>query len=416
MAKKKREQDKLTPRDVTNAKAGWMGDGAGLWLRTDADGSRKRWIFRHTAHGRTTEIGLGGADRVSLALARKKRDEILDHLAKGLDPKQEKLKAADRAHSRRTFAEVAALVIAARKSGWRESHEGRNASLTDWTTSLTVACKPVASKFVDEVTVEDIKRVVAPFWDAEKHTTARRLLNRIELTIEYALAHGWRAADNPATWKRFQHIAPSVPNGGGKEHHPAVGWRDMPDFMRRLREVESSTALALEFLIITATRSGETRGAKWTEIDWDAGVWTVPHERMKRAREFFVPLSRQAMELLGQMDAVNTKADEFIFPGANLGRPLNNESVHYLTKRLTGGAATTHGFRSSFRDWCGDHGVERELAELALGHSFGSAVETAYARSSLIERRRPVMQKWADYLDGETESTEVVPIAKGRKG
>jgi integrase len=418
MAKSKRPQDKLTSRDVTNAKAGWLGDGGGLWLRTDADGSRKRWIFRHTAHGRTTEIGLGGADKVSLAVARKKRDQILDQLANGLDPKQEKRKAASKAQSRKTFGEAAALVIAARQSGWRTSHEGRNASLTDWTTSLTVASKPLASKFVDEITTTDIIPVLRPLWDAEKHTTARRTLNRIELVIEYALAHGWRSADNPASWKRFQHIAPSVPNGGGKQHHPAVGWRDMPALMAKLRKVESTTALALEFAILTGTRSGETRGAKWSEVDWDAGVWMIPPERMKRKVRFDVPLSRQAMDLLRQMQAVRPKtnarkaSDEFVFPGANPGRPLNNESLYYLTGRLTGGAATTHGFRSSFRDWCGDQNVERELAELALGHAFGSAVETAYARSSLIERRRPVMQKWADFLDGETESAKVVPLKR----
>jgi integrase len=347
-------------------------------------------------------------------LARQKRDEAMEQIAKNLDPISERRKAKDAKASRKTFGEVAALEIAARKSGWRTSHEGRNTSLSDWTTSLMVACKPLASKYVDEVTVEDIKRVVAPFWDEGKYTTARRTLNRIELVIEHALAHGWRTADNPATWKRFQRIAPSVPNGGGKQHHPAVAWRDMPSLTAKLRKVERTTALALEFLILTGTRSGEARGAKWSEIDWDSGVWTVPHERMKRAREFDVPLSRQAMDLLDrlrQTPEVKTKArktsDAFIFPGANPGRPLNNESLYFLTGRLTDGAATTHGFRSSFRDWCGDTGVERELAELSLGHAFGSAVEIAYARSSLIERRRPVMQMWADHLDGESVRSNI---------
>jgi integrase len=421
MAKTKRPQDKLTPDDVANAKAGWLGDGGGLWLRTDADGSRKRWIFRHTMHGRTTEIGLGGVEgprKVSLSAARKKRDQILYQLANGLDPKQEKRKAASKAQSRKTFGETAALVIAARQSGWRTSHEGRNASLTDWTVSLTTACKPIGAKFVDEIDVNDVKRVVAPFWDAEKHTTARRLLNRIELVIEYALAHGWRTADNPATWKRFQHIAPSVPNGGGKPHHPAVGWRDMPALMAKLRKVESTTALALEFAILTGTRSGEARGAKWSEIDWDSAVWTVPHERMKRGVEFDVPLSRQAVDLLRQMQAVRPKtnackaSDEFTFPGANPGRPLNNESLYYLTGRLTDGAATTHGFRASFKTWCGDNGIDRELAEHCLAHAIGNATEQAYNRTTILERRRPIMQMWADHLDGEADTAKVVPFKR----
>jgi integrase len=194
----------------------------------------------------------------------------------------------------------------------------------------------------------------------------------------------------------------------------------MPALMAKLRQVESTTALALEFLILTGTRSGETRGAKWSEVAWDAGVWINPNERRMHKDRHDTPLSRQAMDLLRQMQAVRPKtnarkaSDEFVFPGANPGRPLNNESLYYLTKRLTGGTATTHGFRSSFRDWCGYQSVDRELAELALGHKFGSAVETAYARSSLIERRRPIMQKWADHLDGETETAKVVPIAQGR--
>jgi integrase len=416
-----RKTHRLTAKQVAGAKDGWHADGGNLFLRVADGGKRKHWVLRWTRDGKTTEMGLGGTDRVSLSLARQKRDQAMEQIESGLDPISERRKTKDAKASRKTFGEVAALVIAARQSGWRTSHEGRNASLADWTTSLTVGCAPIAKKYVDEVTVDDIKRIVQPYWDAGKHTTARRTLNRIELVIEYALAHGWRTADNPATWKRFQHLAPSVPNGGGKQHHPAVGWRDMPALMAKLRKVESTTALALEFLILTGTRSGETRGAKWSEIDWDAGVWTVPHERMKRATELAVPLSRQAMELLRQMQAVRPKANarkasgEFIFPGANPGRPLNNESMFYLTKRLTGGAATTHGFRSSFRDWCGDHGVERELAELALGHAFGSAVETAYARSSLIERRRPIMQAWADYLGGETATATVVQFKDKRR-
>jgi hypothetical protein len=150
-------------------------------------------VLRWTRDGKTTERGLGAADgagKVSLALARQLRDQAMEQIANGLDPRAERRKAKDARQNRKTFAEVAALVIAARKSGWRTSHEGRNASLTDWTMSLTVACAPIAKKYVDEVTVEDIKRVVSPFWDEEKHTTARRLLNRIDLTIEYALAHG----------------------------------------------------------------------------------------------------------------------------------------------------------------------------------------------------------------------------------
>jgi integrase len=413
MAKTKRPQDKLTPRDVNNAKAGWLGDGGGLWLRTDADGSRQRWIFRSTTHGRTTEIGLGGSDKVSLALARRKRDQILDQLANGLDPKQEKRKAADAIRNRKTFAETAQAVIKARQSGWRTSTEGRTSSLDEWTQSLIADCQTIAGKFVDELDLNDIKRVVSPYWDAGRHASARRLLNRIELAIEYALAHGWRTADNPAAWKRFQHLAPSQPKNGDKAHFAAMPWREVPEFVRRLRKVEGMSALALTFAILTATRSSEARGARWSEIDFDTATWTIPAERMKGKRLHAVPLSAPAVRLLRQLETI--RADAFIFPGEGKGTCVSNKTMWEATKSLAPNA-TSHGFRSSFRDFCSDHGVEREVAELCLAHRIGSAVEQAYNRTSLLERRRPVIDDWGRFIDGEsTERAKVVSIANGRK-
>jgi hypothetical protein len=205
-----RKTHRLTAKQVAGAKDGWHADGGNLFLRVADGGKRKHWVLRWTRDGKTTEMGLGGTDRVNLALARQKRDEAMEQIESGLDPISERRKTKDARASRKTFGETAALVIAARKSGWRTSHEGRKASLTDWTTSLTIACKPLASKSVDEIATTDIIPVLRPFWDEGKHTTARRILNRIELVIEFALAHGWRAADNPASWRRFQHIAPSV--------------------------------------------------------------------------------------------------------------------------------------------------------------------------------------------------------------
>jgi integrase len=409
-----RKTHRLTAKQLEGAEDGWHADGGNLFLRVADGGTRRHWVLRWTRDGKTTEMGLGGADRVSLALARQKRDQAMQQISNGLDPISERRKAKDARASRKTFSDTAQAVIAADKSGWRTGVDGRTSSLTEWTKHLMIDCKPIASKFVDEIDVNDVKRIVSPHWDRNRHATARRLLSRIRRTLAYAKSHGWRSGDNPASWEVFQDIAPKTPNGETR-HHAAMPWRDVPDFMRRLREVEGMSALALEFAILTATRSGEARGAKWSEIDSDAGVWIVPAERMKRKDKvrFDVPLSRQAMDLLRKMPKAPSKAsDGFIFPGANPGRPLNNGSFYDLMGRLTGGGATTHGFRSSFRDWCGDHGVERELAELSLGHAFGSAVETAYARSSLIERRRPIMQKWADHLDGESDSAKVVPLKR----
>jgi integrase len=405
-----RSKDKLTPRLVAGHQAGWLGDGAGLWLRADAN--RKRWIFRRTMHGRTVEMGLGGADTVTLAQARKKRDQILAQLADGLDPKNEKRKTADKQRARRKFREAAEAVIAARGVGWRVAVDGRNSSLADWTKSLVVDCKPLAGRFVDEVDVDDVRRCVQPHWDDGKHATARRLLSRIEAVLEYSLAHGWRTADNPAAWRRFQYLAPSQPKNGDKQHHAALPWQDMPHFVARLRKINTMAALALEFAILTATRSSEARGARWSEVDLDGGTWVIPGSRMKASEAHAVPLSRQALQLLDAMDSL--RAGKLVFPGVSDEDLMHNTRLWQLVKRLEPDA-TTHGFRSSFRDWCGEHGVERELAEMCLAHKIGNTAEQAYSRSKLIERRRPIMQQWADFLDGEAAAEKVVPIKQGRR-
>jgi integrase len=408
-----RKTHRLTAKQVEGAKDGWHADGGNLFLRVADGGRRKHWVLRWTRDGKTTEMGLGPAggagNKVSLALARQKRDEAMQQISNGLHPIAERRKAKDAKASRKTFAEAAAAVIKARQTGWRESQEGRKSSLEEWTKNLTVDCQPIGAKFVDELDVNDIKRVVSPFWDAGFHNAARRMLNRIELVIEYALAHGWRSADNPASWKRFQHIAPAQPKNGETRHHAAMPWRDVPGFMRRLREIEAMAALALEFAILTATRSGEARGAQWSEIDFDKATWTIGPERMKANREFAVPLSNAALRLLSKMEAV--RADDFVFPGDDEGVCISNKTVWEMTKRLAPDV-TSHGFRSSFRDWCGDHGVEREVAELCLAHSIGNATEQAYNRTKMLERRRPVMEDWGRFLDGETDSAKVVPLKR----
>jgi integrase len=406
----------LTAKQVESAKDGWHADGGNLFLRVSDGGQRRHWVLRWTRDRRTTEMGLGsaggGAGKVSLALARQKRDEAMAQIGTGLNPIVQRRKDKDAKASRKTFAEAAEAVIKTKQGGWRTSTEGRASNLYEWTKNLTVDCKPLAKLFVDEITVEDIKRVVSPFWDKEKHRTARRMLNRIELTLSYATAHGWRSGDNPASWKIFEHLAPSQPNG--KKHHAALPWRDVPDFVARLREVARIGALALEFAILTATRSGEARGARWSEIDFDARVWSIPAERMKTKEQFDVPLSDQAVALLRKMEGLDR---QLVFPTEDGDKVVTNMSLWGLTKRLAPDDvdATTHGFRASFKTFCSDHAIDREIAEACLAHQIGSAVEQAYNRTSILERRRVPMQMWADFLDGVSEETKVVPIAQGKR-
>jgi integrase len=415
-----RGENRLTARTVATVGDGWHGDGNHLYLRVD--GVRRRWIVKVVRGGVKREFGVGSVETTNLAFARQKRDRLLEQLKDGLDPVEEKQKAreADRearaARARRkTFADAADAAFKKQSAGWRTSSEGRTSSMDDWAKSLAVDCKSLRSKAVEDIGMEDVKKCVQPFWDKGQVTTARRLLNRIELVIEYALAHDWRDENkgNPAAWKRFQHIAPATPKNGGKAHHAALDWRDMPAFMMKLREIDSTSARCLEFLILTATRSGEARGARWSEIDFAAKKWTIPEARMKAGEVHDVPLSRQALALLGKLGKTpKAKTGSLIFPSDRVAQPLDVTATWKLLQALAPGV-TVHGMRATFKTWCSDHNIPREEAEASLAHQIGNAVERAYNRTDMLERRRPVMQQWADFIDGA--ATGKVIALKGRK-
>jgi integrase len=406
----------LKPYDVMKLPEGKHCDGDGLWLYVK--GASRSWVVRKDIAGKRREVGLGSAANVALAIARKRRDELLEQWRNGVDPVEEKRKikeAAATAAKRKTFAEAAEAVIEKNRPGWKLSLEGRSSTLDQWRRDVAT-CAPIARKFVDEITTADIKTVIQPYWDREQLDSARALQKRIEAIIDYATAHGWRAGDNPASWNIFKHLWPG--QKPADVHHAALPWREVPEFLQRLRQSEATSARLLEFVLLTAVRSNEARGATWSEIDLEARVWTIPAARMKMARDHTVPLSDQAVALLGRMETekVVEKIDsEFVFVGGRgadakeAGRPMRNASLHSLLKRVTSDA-TTHGFRSTFRDWCGETGVDRELAERCLAHKVGSDAENAYARSSLIERRRPIMQAWGAFVDGVRDN--VVPFER----
>jgi integrase len=417
-----RTRDRLTALQVKNAPDGWYNDGGNLHLRVGNEGKSKKWVLRYVRDGKAVEIGLGGADRVSLKQARKLRDGHLDDLAAGLDPRAEKRKQAAARLSRKTFAQAAAEIIEARRlKKWRvNGSDGRQSSFDDWTKSLTVDCKPISDRYVGEIDTDEIEPIVKRYWDRGHAASTRRLLNRIETVFDYAKAKKWRTADNPATWALFEHILQAKGPTGPQPHHPALNWQDVPAFMALVRAGQPSMpALALELTILTAARPGEVRGMTWDEIDLDAAVWTVPAVRMKRGRLHEVPLSTDAVALITRLEAA--RINKFVFPGRRSKGPLTHYPVWTLVQRLTGrdadkpSAASPHGFRASFRSWCRAKKVPNDVAERCLAHERKDATQAAYDREEMLDARRPVMERWARFLANAESDAKVVALSGRRK-
>jgi integrase len=397
----------LKPSDVMKLPEGRHCDGDYLYLAVV--GASRSWVVRKSINGKRREFGLGSAFNVSLALARKGRDALLEQLRNGVDPVAERQEAKEAAAKRKTFAEAAEAVIEKNRAGWKISLEGRCSTLDQWRRDLAVTCKPIARKFVDEITIDDIKNVLQAYWSRGQLDSASSLRKRIETVLDYSYAQGWRPIENPAAWNIVKHLWPS--EKVQDVHHAALPWRDAPAFFQRLRQSEAIGARLLEFIMLTAVRSNEARGATWSEIDLEARVWAIPAPRMKMNRDHDVPLSEPAVALLRSLE----KTGEFVFvgghrgPAKEKGKPIRNASLWSHMRRLTD-EATTHGFRASFRMWCGETGVDRELSERCLAHKVGSDAENAYARSSLIERRRPIMEAWGAFVDDTRDN--VLPFER----
>jgi integrase len=269
-----------------------------------------------------------------------------------------------------------------------------------WRTTLTQYAKPLRGKRVDELTVVDVLDVLKPIW-TKRPETAARLRGRIEAVLDAAKAEGLRQGENPATWRgNLKHLLPKQMKLT-RGHHKAMPFSDVPRFITELRERQSVDALALEFIILTAARTSEVLGATWGEVDLQFSIWTVPAKRMKSARLHRVPLGRRALEILEFIKQLRASdADNAsIFPGARNGR-LSEMATAMLLRRMGHGDITTHGFRSSFRDWAGEvSNFQREVVEAALSHTVGDATERAYRRGDALEKRRRLMEAWADYLE-----------------
>ena len=401
--KRRRLNQALSDRAVKAAKAsGRMFDGNGLFLLVTERGPNisKIWKQRITVNGHRQELGLGKYPVVTLAKARDKALTNLRMVDDGLNPKVERR----RTRGIPTFAELARADFEHRKGGWKNAkHAGQ------WIGTLEEFAFPrLGERTVDDITVEDVFRVLSPIWH-KRATTAKRLRQRIAAVLAVAVAKGHRS-DNPGeTVKALLAKHQSVETKG----HRSIAYGDTAGALAKVRasNASRSTVLALEFLVLTAARAGEVRFATWSEIDRDTAAWTVPAERMKAGREHRVPLSARALDILDEAREVGTGRTDLIFPGRG-GRLLGERSMLQVLDRL-GIDATAHGFRASFRVWSAERTtIPREVCEAALAHTIRDKAEAAYQRSDLFERRRELMERWAAYL--ADKPADVVSITTGR--
>ena len=365
----------------TITKPGKYGDQHGLILRVLPTGS-KQWIWRGTVRGKRADYGLGGYPYTSLAEARQAAFEHRKLARAGGDPRALR-------RSTPTFAEATEKVIAIHRDAWRPGSK----SEAQWRTSLRDYAMPrLGQTSIDEITTSDVMAVLLPIWTS-KAETARRVRQRIGTVMKWAVAKGYRP-DNPAGGA----IGAALPkNSGTRKHFRALPHSEVGPALDTVRASSAwaLSKLAFDFLVLTAARSGEVRGARWEEIDFESATWTVPAERMKAARKHRVPMSTQALEVLRQAEGL-ADGTGLVFPSPT-GRILSPSTLSKLLREL-GIRAVPHGFRTSFRIWCGDAGVAREVAEAALAHVIRDKVEAAYARGTLFARRREVMEAWSDYL------------------
>lgn len=378
--------NRLTARSCATLGDGMHGDGGNLFLRVREN--CRTWEFRWKRHGRVRAISLGPLHSRSLAEARILAARMRSAVLHGEDPAP--LARPAKPDGTRTFAAFAAQVIEARRAGWRNAKHA-----AQWANTLRDYANPVfGNKPVDAVTVEDVLRALKPIWTA-KPETASRVRQRIEAVLDAAAAQGLRHGENPARWRgHLQHLLPAVGKKTRTRHHPALRFDELPDFWRALAAKPAMSAAALRFAILTAARTGEVIGARWGEIDFARRIWTVPAERMKAKRAHEVPLSDQAIALLQALPRI--EGCPYVFPGAR-GGALSNMAMLELVRGMRPGL-TVHGFRSTFRDWAGDCTAHpREVVEAALAHVVPNATEAAYRRGSALQKRRRLMQDWANY-------------------
>ena len=382
-------------------KPGLLSDGGGLYLNVKPTGG-KSWVYIWKANGKRSEMGIGAYPAVTLAKARKLAAQAREDIADGKNPIAEKHKDEEP-----SFKDCTDQFLASMEGQWRnEKHRAQ------WRMTLEEYAKPLHKKKPSEIETQDVLKVLNPLWKKVPET-ASRLRGRIERVLDYAKAKGWRTGENVAAWRgHLKNILPARQKLT-RGHHAAMDYHDVPAFLVQLRKRESMSALALEFLIYTAARSGEVFCATWAEFDTENAVWTIPANRMKAGKEHRVPLTARVLEIVKSLKEV--RQSEFVFPGAKKDKPLSNMAMEMVMQNMKQKDFTVHGFRSAFRDWAGDAtNFPREVAEQALAHRVGDATEQAYRRNDALEKRRKLMEAWAAHIGTAPGGNVVQMVSKAK--
>ena len=403
MAKGKHPVNALTAMRVSSLSTpGRYADGSGLHLVIDKSGA-KRWVLRTVVRGRRRDMGLGGVRSVSLAQARLTAQRYRAIARSGGDPLEERRRESKAIP---TFEKAAITVHAGLVPSWRNAKHS-----AQWIISLERHAFPsIGPRPVSQITSADVLRILAPIWTA-KPETAKRISQRISAVIRWARASEFYTGDDPV-----EAALAGLPRQiHDVQHHESLHFDHVPDLVRKLRvcTAKPESKLALEFLILTAARTIEVLGAKWDEVDFEKRLWVVPASRMKNKETHRVPLTSHAMDLLDQARALSPES-EFVFPNQITGKPLSYNTLLFVLQRRMRLSATVHGLRSSFKDWASETtSVPNEVSEMALAHKIPNKVESAYRRGDLLEKRRPLMAAWGDYVCGAKGQVVSVEFRSG---
>lgn len=400
MGKRQIELGALAVSQIKRRGINFVGGVAGLAINVTKSGGRS-WVLRYQVNGVRRDKGLGGYPDVTLAQAKDAARAIRAKLAQGVDP----IEDGRALRSKLIADQLSALTFNQAAKQYIDTHEGtwRNAKhVQQWRNTIQTYANPVIGKMlVRDIGQIDVLNVLEPIWRT-KTETASRLRGRMESVFDWASARGYRTEANPARWKGLlDQLLPAPGKITKTDHHRALPYKELPEFMQLLAGQQGIGARALEFAILTASRSGEVRGAKWDEFDFESGVWTVPEDRMKAGKEHRVPLSSAAITIIkAQRESAFC---DYVFPSSHSskivseGKPLSDMTLAAVLRRM-GVPVVPHGFRSTFRDWSAEQtDYPREVAEMALAHAIANKVEAAYRRGDLLDKRRQLMQDWADY-------------------
>jgi integrase len=416
-AKRKRKPKTLTVKGIERLPQGRYRDrqSRGLYLQVTPSDT-KSWIFRFELNKHERFMGLGAYPDFSLKQARERARAARQLLTDGIDPIDAR-DAGMKAHAEQarkaagipTFNEAAERYFKVHGAKWR-NYKHRKQFLS---TLEAYAYPKLGALRVNEITTEDVRLAVEPIW-TKIPETASRVRGRIESVLSWAIANRYRDGPNPARWAdNLEHLLPAIGLTRKTNHHAALPYNELPTFWAQLNEREGVAARALEFTVLTAARTGETIGAKWDEIDLKQKVWIVPADRMKTSKEHRVPLSDRALEILQALPT--ERGNDSVFIGPSKGSGLSNMAMAAVLKRMGRTDITVHGFRSTFRDWCAERtNYPNHVVEMALAHSIGSAVEKAYRRGDLFEKRSKLMADWARFCVTQPVSGTVVPIRKAQ--